>query len=143
MRCGGLGCLWVEGCGYIPTQAGAATLTLQPCVRRYGFATFEKKDDAQRALSMCRQNQFLIGSSPMPALVEMARIEVCKGWALALFLAGSGCKGEMCLHGPRPALVKLARIGACKVRALVSSKAVLGVESQCRGHLTVDLLLCT
>lgn len=45
--------------------------------RRFGFVTFEKKDDAQRALSMCRQNQFLIGSSPMPALVETARIEVC------------------------------------------------------------------
>ncbi|KAK9837309.1 hypothetical protein WJX81_005363 [Elliptochloris bilobata] len=43
--------------------------------RRFGFVTFEKKDDAQRALTMCRQNQFLIGSSPMPALVETARIE--------------------------------------------------------------------
>jgi hypothetical protein len=45
------------------------------CARRYGFVTFERKDDAQRALAMCRQNQFLVGASPMPALVELARIE--------------------------------------------------------------------
>ena len=78
----------------------------------------------------------------MPALVEMARIEVCKRWALALLLAGSGCKGEMRLHDHAAALVKLARSGACKGRALVSSKAVPGVESQRRGHPTVDFTCC-
>ncbi len=60
-------------CGAAPRAP--ARLRSGARVRRYGFVTFERKDDAQRALAMCRQNQFLVGASPMPALVELARIE--------------------------------------------------------------------
>lgn len=45
-------------------------------VCRYGFVSFEKKEDAQRALTMCQQNLFLIGASAAPVQVELARTEV-------------------------------------------------------------------
>jgi len=62
-------------CGAAPRAAPPPRPRSGARARRYGFVTFERKDDAQRALAMCRQNQFLVGASPMPALVELARIE--------------------------------------------------------------------
>ena len=45
-----------------------------PC--RFGFVAFEKKEDCQRAFSMCGKNMFLIGDSARPVIAEMARTEV-------------------------------------------------------------------
>ena len=59
------------------------------------------------------------------------------------FWLDQGARANRDWHGHAAALIKLAHSGAFKGRALVPAKAVLGVESQRRGHATVGFARCS
>ncbi len=61
------------------SSAAAGRVALSACCLgacRFGFVTFDKKDDAAKALAMCNSELFLIGDSATPVIVELARVAV-------------------------------------------------------------------
>ena len=84
---------------------------------------FDKKEDAQRALSMCRANLFMIGSLPHPLAVELAWTEVhhprclvspCPGSseALAMLLSQRTIFGRLVYAMPVAGPPRLSHTGA-------------------------------
>jgi hypothetical protein len=113
--------------GVLPQESGKTTqlrASVAICICRFGFVTFEKKDDAQRAVTMCKQNLFLIGASASPVTVEFARTEVGKSHALHC----------LCAHSPDRLLLKhVALIEACGKQCL-EHIAVLFSQAGCAGR---------